>query len=363
MKEIIRMLNDKDESADTILPKSLPFGYDYVDGLKLYYFLFQAVPDVYSLSGVNIKTALPFAEKHFGEKIKHSFTHKTYAPNRQSLAVDEKYLIVGDPKPLLVSFLNGHQCQIISHKLSEEEMTKVANMFIKHKVKQKRRHEINLITTGEYGLELSPLTINKTKLNLNTHYNDNFLPVSQVIEKRLNTNKDKGIVMLYGEPGTGKTTYLRHLIARLKKKVMFIPPDIAAQIASPNFVNILISNPNSVLVVEDAENIILDRKQDNSSVVSVLLNLSDGLLSDCLNVQLICTFNTALSNIDQALLRKGRLIAMYEFKKLETEKAKTLSIQLGGSENINEPSTLSELYHQLDEDYSPEDRTVIGFRN
>jgi ATP-dependent 26S proteasome regulatory subunit len=48
-------------------------------------------------------------------------------------------------------------------------------------------------------------------------------------------------------------------------------------------------------------------------------------MSDALGIKLICTFNTGLSNIDKALLRKGRLINRYEFKELSVEKAKKIA--------------------------------------
>lgn len=70
----------------------------------------------------------------------------------------------------------------------------------------------------------------------------------------------------------------------------------------------------------------MDENSNNSySPVSTLLNLADGLLSDCLNIQIVCSFNTDLSMVDKALMRKGRLIAKYEFKELEVEKAQNLS--------------------------------------
>lgn len=74
---------------------------------------------------------------------------------------------------------------------------------------------------------------------------------------------------------------------------------------SPDFVDLLIDNPNSVVVIEDAENVINDRKISSDSSVSNLLNLSDGLLSDFLNVQIICTFNHPLSLVDAALIAQG----------------------------------------------------------
>jgi len=81
-----------------------------------------------------------------------------------------------------------------------------------------------------------------------------------------------------------------------------------------------------------------------------LLNRSDGLLGDAMHQQIIATFNCDLASIDPALLRKGRLIANYEFNKLDIESAKTLSDKLGfGRDSVTEPMTLAEIYNQGDQ--------------
>jgi hypothetical protein len=129
---------------------------------------------------------------------------------------------------------------------------------------------------------------------------------------------------------------------------------------NPEFMELLIDNPNSVVVIEDAEKVIMDRKFGNSSV-SNLLNLSDGLLADCLNIQLICSFNSELSAIDNALLRKGRLIAKYEFKQLPIEKAQKLSSHLGYDKIINRPMTIAEIANQHEPSYEIP-KQVIGFK-
>jgi ATP-dependent 26S proteasome regulatory subunit len=115
-------------------------------------------------------------------------------------------------------------------------------------------------------------------------------------------------------------------------------------------------------VIEDAENIMMDRKFNSDSSVSNLLNLSDGLLSDCLNVQIICTFNSDLNLIDSALMRKGRLIARYEFGKLTVDKAQTLSIKMGFDTEIREPMTLAEVANQHEKLEAQKKVEVIGFR-
>ena len=211
-------------------------------------------------------------------------------------------------------------------------------------------------------MDLKSIAIKPTELDINLYYNDDFKAVDTVIKERLCKENDKGIVLLHGLPGTGKTTYLRHLIGGMKKKVMFVSPSVAGNLMNPEFMDLLIDNPNAILVIEDAENIIMDRRFSSHSSVSNLLNISDGLLSDCLNVQIICTFNSELNLVDSALLRKGRLIARYEFGKLHVGKAKALSQHLGLQQEIKKPMTLAEITNPDDNHYEPKKTSVIGFR-
>src|SRR5581483_263951 len=114
--------------------------------------------------------------------------------------------------------------------------------------------------------------------------------------------------------------------------------------------------------IEDAENVIMDRKISQDSSVSNLLNISDGLLADFLNVQLICTFNSSLTLVDGALLRKGRLIAKHEFGKLNIEQAQRLSDHFGFDKVINRPMTIAEIANQHERTTEMPTTEVIGFR-
>jgi hypothetical protein len=137
---------------------------------------------------------------------------------------------------------------------------------------------------------------------------------------------------------------------------------MAGAITNPDLISILIGNPNSIFVIEDAENIVVDRESEGYSPVSALLNISDGLLSDCLNIQIICSFNTDISKVDSALLRKGRLIAKYEFKELEVPKAQQLSDKLGYDSVMMSPMTLTSIYNQNETDFFHRlNRRKVGF--
>ena len=107
----------------------------------------------------------------------------------------------------------------------------------------------------------------------------------------------------------------------------------------------------------------MQRQPGCDSSVSNLLNISDGLLSDFLNIQLVCTFNSALSTVDEALLRKGRLIARYEFGKLSMHKAQVLSRHLGFDKEITQPMSIAEVTNQNQEVIPAQPvRRLIGFR-
>lgn len=144
--------------------------------------------------------------------------------------------------------------------------------------------------------------------------------------------------------------------------MLFVSPGVACNLMNPEFMDLLIDNPNAVLIIEDAENIIMDRKYSSESSVSNLLNISDGLLSDCLNVQIICTFNSDVNLVDDALLRKGRLIARYEFTKLDAVKAQRLSNHLGHINSINKAMTIAEITNPDDMEATKPSIQVMGFR-
>ncbi|MGL6269621.1 MAG: AAA family ATPase, partial [Chitinophagaceae bacterium] len=161
----------------------------------------------------------------------------------------------------------------------------------------------------------------KPRLVLKNHYNDDLLLHHPNILKALRSIDTCGLFLFHGEPGTGKSTYIRYLIHQLKKKVILITSQVAQNLDSPGMTMLLMENRNAVFVIEDAEELLVSRNIQTQSGISMLLNLSDGILGESLGIQIIATFNTPLHNIDPALLRKGRLKMRYEFKPLSMEKS------------------------------------------
>jgi hypothetical protein len=233
---------------------------------------------------------------------------------------------------------------------------------------KRRRHEENniaLVIQTPRGYSTTSFELPKQKLDIELNYGTKFKAVHDKIITRLNQKKGKGLVLLHGTPGTGKTHYLKYLASKIKdKKVMFIPPFLADFITSPEMTPFLIENSNSVLFIEDAERVITDRQSGGANGVSNILNITDGILSDILNIQIVATFNMDKAKIDSALLRKGRLIAEHKFDALPVEDTNRLLKQLGKIPNATKPMTLTEIYNVEEEEFKSEDKySPIGFNN
>jgi hypothetical protein len=212
-------------------------------------------------------------------------------------------------------------------------------------------------------LLFAPFKIPPFELDVSENYNDDFLPVHEEIIRELDVKDGNGVVILHGSPGTGKTYYLRYLCKILKKKILFIPPSLVSSMTDPSFVNILSKHKNSIMLIEDADNVL--RKRDEASdiqTISSILNIADGMLTDVLKLQIVATFNTNLSNIDSAFLRKGRLIATHEFKPLNASKAQKLSDKLGFSTKIEKDTSLADIYNQHKVNFAEgKDKKRVGF--
>lgn len=335
--------------------------YTYLNYFGLFLSQFNSIPNCIQVNGIDCKKAnIWFAEKYKLGIKECYYSEIRMDQNKKHGFEDAFYFLYED---LIVNFDTLRSVsRFLFRKTELSTVEQIIAQLTKFK-KRKQKPEISLLVNGNNGIEIKSLEISKPKLSIEDNYNDDFKGLHKTILRRLSRKNEKGLVLLHGKPGTGKTSYIRYLIASIKKDVIFLPPNMASAITNPNLISILIENPNSILVIEDAENIVVDRNKDGSSPVSALLNISDGLLADCLNVQIICSFNTDISRIDSAFMRKGRLIAKYEFKELEVEKAKQLSKKLGFDTQIDVPMTLTSIYNQDENDFQQSRRTnPIGFR-
>jgi len=168
------------------------------------------------------------------------------------------------------------------------------------------------------------------------------------------------------------TYYVRRLVRDLvkrRKKILYLPNNMTDSLGTPTFNNFLLGwvddnmteedRRGIIIIIEDAERVLL--KRDNNPYgadgVSMILNSSDGIMNDLLNIQLIVTFNTDIANIDEAILRKKRAISIREFTALDVADSQRLIDHLGIQHVASDPMCVADIYSLKQEE---EDNLLVG---
>lgn len=195
-------------------------------------------------------------------------------------------------------------------------------------------------------------------VDIDKNYNDDFKVPYEKICNVVNEDDKTGLILLYGDPGTGKTSVIKNLISKYPDKdFVFIDGQLLLNASQEKLMSYFLENQNTIFILEDCEKALMSRDKGFNPVINTILNITDGIIGDVLGIKLICTFNTSLQNIDKALLRKGRLSVKYEFGKLRKEKVSKI---LGY--NVDKDMTLADIYNVDEEnDYSKTQIRKIGF--
>lgn len=230
--------------------------------------------------------------------------------------------------------------------------------------------QIGIIKQTKYGLRVDKIRLKNTQMFSEDNYNNDFSTFFDNIKTKLADNR-AGLYLLHGEPGTGKSSAIRHLITQVDRDFVFVPPQMVNLLSTPEFADIITdTNRGSVLVIEDAEKALMKRETEdgfsNSTLVSSILNLTDGLYADLGNIAVIATYNCDRNLIDNALLRKGRMKAEYKFDKLSVERSQLLINKLGHGYTVTEPMSIADIFNYDDQYTNIDDdreKKPIGFNS
>ena len=154
---------------------------------------------------------------------------------------------------------NNNTNQSTADENIDDFVDELSKEILRFTIKHRNNKCISFIVNRDNNLTTKPLKINSKKINMDWHYNDNFKEINNKIISKLRINNSKGLFLFYGEPGTGKSTYIKYLIQKVRKEVIFLSPKMAANIDNMSFIEFLLENPNKILVIEDAEELIVSR--------------------------------------------------------------------------------------------------------
>ena len=219
-----------------------------------------------------------------------------------------------------------------------------------------RRATLLILKTSPCGMETEVVSGLKNRLtgkaDLELHYGREFADWAGEYLRTLRS-QHSGLSIFRGPPGTGKTSFLRYLIHKLKHTHAFyyLPVSHYGMLSDPAMAqfwireNLRRTGIKKVIILEDAEPLLLERSGDNWRHLSNLLNVSDGLLGEFLRVHVLCTMNADVTQIDPAVLRSGRLVASRKFGRLGADDARKLAAAKGLRLRAQDDYSLAEIYH------------------
>jgi hypothetical protein len=154
----------------------------------------------------------------------------------------------------------------------------------------------------------------------------------------------ENILILLGETGTGKTSFIRNLIWHTRWNAAFTFDEQLLG-ADDLFVDFL-TDDDKLLIVEDADLFLTSREHDGNRMMARFLNVSDGLLQSDRIKKIIFTANlTQPSRIDNALLREGRCFDCMVFRPLNYLEAIDAAEKAGiAPPGVDRDYTLAQLF-------------------
>jgi hypothetical protein len=199
----------------------------------------------------------------------------------------------------------------------------------------------NTIILTQWGLEIEPVVSSIETDGIDEYYNsETFKSINKLIKSI--KKSDKGLGIIYGQRGLGKTTMINYLSSKLDRIVIFIPNSmIDHTINNPEFRKFLKRYDKPILILDDCELFLGDNWGKSNLTTSNLLQMVDGFLSESINCNIVTIFNVDSEDfIDESLIDCNNLHDVIEFKNLTPEEATGLSKSLGFNKKYKAKSKL-----------------------
>jgi hypothetical protein len=278
-----------------------------------------------------------------------------------------------DTRDPLLLFKN--EIEFFAKELSPREKTNEGNVYV--------------LATDYEGLDVKKLGFAASRFEKENYAPDVQVGMEAILSDLKSANPKGKLTIIEGDPGSGKTFFVRSLVSETPNACFIvIPPNMVERISDPAIIPVflrlksgdqpqesygpsgqpvsktdivlpLISESEKkeafinpiILIVEDADECLVRRNGGNMPAISAVLNLTSGILGDLLDIRVVATTNAKKTDMDEALLRDGRLSYNLEVGRLPPEQATKIYRRLMNNDSAeyphkNEPVLLASIYAQ-----------------
>lgn len=204
--------------------------------------------------------------------------------------------------------------------------------------------KLNTISIGPNGIEIDPIMVD-TNDDIELYYNDSTFSKIKKLIKSIK-KKNKGLSIIHGERGTGKTSIINYISLNIDRMTIYIPNNmIEHTINNPDFKRFLRKYNKILLVLDDCEILFNESFYNKANMLTNnLLQLVDGLISNSIDVHIITIFNSDnIDVVDHSLMECNNLIDSIEFNYLSKDESTELSKHIGDGVKYKEEHKLIDI--------------------
>lgn len=269
------------------------------------------------------------------------------------------------------SYTSGHLINIFTtEKAKGIKIAKAVGKLLLQRVPSGR---VKMLVSSAEGNSLVDIGTLKSNIELD-NYTEKVKEEYDFVKTELSTKTPSGrIILLEGEPGTGKSYFIRGLVNDVNAWFIYVPATMIGSLTGPGIVRALMrrdypedssddEKPPMILIVEDADSGLVKRRRGDPNQLAELLNISDGIFGELADIRIIASTNAKLIEMDEAILRPGRLSTKINFTKLDFKQSSEIYKKLTKKPLTEKEKdyTLAEVYRMAREDgWKPETRKKV----
>jgi hypothetical protein len=209
---------------------------------------------------------------------------------------------------------------------------------------QSRLADVEWWYQGDHGSQARNITMQPPPPIHDSYYPWLGEPITSYFARYLDDSAS--VLFIMGEPGTGKTSLLRHFIYENQLTALVTYEEKLLN-SDEMFVHFLAMGDDAVMIIEDAESLVHVRDEGGGGLMTRFLNVSDGLVHLAKRKIVFTTNQNDFRGVDPALIRPGRCFGAIKARALTYEEACAAAGDAGlpQPEDTGKPIILADLFN------------------